>query len=136
MAKKILQILIADDDLDDLELLEEALMEHKPNAIIKKATGGRAAIDLLNAYPDSGLPSLIVLDYNMPDIPGSEVLAYLGKQQRYHEVPRVVFSTSNAQRHVSECLNNGATKYFVKPNTKQELEDVTQQMLSLITEQQ
>ena len=127
-----LKILIADDDLDDLELLEEALIEAKPNSTIDKATGGKAAINFLNTYTDSNLPDLIILDYNMPDATGSEILAHIRKQKRYDKVPRVIFSTSGAERHVTECIKGGATKYLVKPQTKSELDKLTAEMLSLV----
>jgi CheY-like chemotaxis protein len=128
-----LRILIVDDDLDDLELLDEAILEAQPNSNIDKATGGRAAISFLDSYPDSALPHLVILDYNMPDISGSDVLAYIKEQKRYDKIPRVVFSTSDAERHISESLKSGATKYLVKPKTKRELDELALQMLSLIS---
>jgi len=131
--KMPLQILIADDDLDDLELLEEALLESRPNSTIDKATGGIAAIRLLDSYSDASLPHLIIVDYNMPDISGLEVLAHIRDKKRYDHVPRVVFSTSDAERYIAESLKNGATKYIVKPTTRRELSELTSQMLSLVT---
>lgn len=129
------QILIADDDLDDLEMLEEALIDARPGTIIQKAIGGAEAVGLLKNYDDANLPDLIVLDYNMPDISGAEILSYISEQKRYSEIPRVIYSTSNAQRHVADCIQKGATKYFVKPQTKKELDDIANQMLSLVTQQ-
>ena len=126
-----LQILIADDDPDDLEMLEEALNEAHPGLLVDKADGGKAAVKMLGAYDDNSLPDLIILDFNMPDLPGSEVLAYIQGQRRYDNIPRVVFSTSDSQRHVSEAMGKGATGYFVKASSKKELDQVTAKMLAL-----
>ncbi|MBV9987667.1 MAG: response regulator [Chitinophagaceae bacterium] len=126
-----LQILIADDDPDDLEMLEEALNEALPGLVVHKAAGGKAAVKLLGAYEDNRLPHLIILDFNMPDLNGSEVLAYIQGQRRYDNVPRVIFSTSGSQRHVLEAMGKGATGYFVKASTKKDLDEVTAKMLAL-----
>jgi CheY-like chemotaxis protein len=128
-----LHILIADDDVEDLEILEESLQELQPGLHIDKALSGDAAIKRLSSYSDTNLPNLIVLDYNMPNVGGIDVLVYLKERKRYDSVPRVIFSTSAAERYISESLKNGATKYFVKPQTKRELNELTLQMLSLAT---
>lgn len=126
-----LQILIADDDLDDLELLEEALLEYQPHTNIDKANGGMAAISYIDSYPESKLPNLIVLDYNMPDVNGLDVLTHIKALKQYDKVPKVIYSTSNANRYMTESLQNGATKYFVKPQNKTQLDEVAKQMLLL-----
>lgn len=127
-----LQILIVDDDPDDLELLEEAIHELEPALLIDKATGGRAAIEYLDNHKNGRLPNLIILDYNMPEVSGSAVLAHISAQERYRQVPRIVFSTSDAPLHKKDCMTKGATEYFVKPTTKKQLDLVTKQMLSFL----
>ena len=127
-----LQILIVDDDPDDLELLEEAILELEPASRIDKATGGKAAIEYLDNYNDSRLPNLIILDYNMPEVNGSAVLEHISAQDRYRQVPRIVFSTSDAPLHKKDCLTRGATEYFVKPTTKKQLDLIAKKMLSFL----
>ena len=46
-------------------------------------------------------------------------------------IPKLILSTSNAYIHMQECLKNGATEYFVKPNSMRELEEMTDKMLEL-----
>jgi CheY-like chemotaxis protein len=126
------RILIADDDLDDLELLEEALIDKQPDIYVEKVNSGKSALALLSNYGNNMLPQLIILDYNMPEVSGSDILAHLCRDIRYKNIPKVIFSTSNALAHREECLGNGATDYIVKPNTKQQLDQVARKMLSLI----
>lgn len=126
-----LQIFIADDDQDDVELLEEAILEREPASAIEIATNGKAAIEKLDKLREHELPHLIILDYNMPGLGGSAVLDHLSGLARYRHIPRVVLSTSDAELYKRECLEKGAVEYFVKPATKRELDAVAGQMLDI-----
>lgn len=112
-----LRILMADDDEEDLQLIEEAILDVQPDAEVLKFLNGRTTIEYLNASSDSELPCLIILDYNMPEMTGAQVLAYMKTQERYQTIPKIVLSTSNASPHIQECLRNGAMEYFVKPDS-------------------
>ncbi len=122
-------ILLADDDPEDLELLQEALLQSEPGLKIHLADSGKKVIDFLTKSPDNDLPSLIVLDYNMPDVKGPEVLAKLHKETRYRGIPKIVWSTSNNNHYIRECMENGAATYFVKPSTTKELQQQAKEML-------
>lgn len=124
-------VLLADDDAEDLELLQEALLQEQPTLKIQLAGNGRDLLNLLKTSTDSSLPSLIVLDYNMPDMNGAEVLAKLYNQPRYHVIPKVVWSTSNHTQYIRECMENGATTYLVKPSSAKELQHQAKAMLNL-----
>ena len=129
MTSKSLSILAADDDLEDLELIEDAFTSLHSEITLFKVTNGRAVIDYLKNLPDSDLPCLIILDYNMPELKGSEVLAKISKEERYAQIPKLVLSTSSAPLHIHECLSNGATEYYVKPTSMRELEIIAKKML-------
>lgn len=132
MQQKPVHILIADDDEEDLELIEEAILELEPGAELHKVPDGKAAVEYLENLHDRQLPSLIILDYNMPGLNGSEVLLQLYGQSRYNTVPKIILSTSSASLYIHECKQNGATEYFVKPSTKQELDRLAANILKLI----
>lgn len=124
-------IIVADDDPEDLELLQEALLQSEPNLKIQLADSGRKVLEFLGKSNDDDLPSLIVLDYNMPDMKGAEVLAKLHEETRYQDIPKIVWSTSNNNLYIRECMENGATTYFVKPSTTKELQQLAKSMLEL-----
>ncbi|HEX6334709.1 MAG TPA: response regulator [Flavisolibacter sp.] len=126
-----LTILLADDDPEDLELIEQAIVSIEPGADLHKVLNGKAVIQFLKSRPDADLPCLIILDYNMPELTGSEVLSLLCRDQRYTHIPKVVLSTSSTPVHIHECMGNGATDYFVKPNNMRELTGLAERMLSL-----
>ncbi|MGZ3958117.1 MAG: response regulator [Flavisolibacter sp.] len=122
-------ILLADDDLEDLDLLTEALIELEPTTIIKSVHNGRMLLDFLKQAGDAELPSLIVLDYNMPEVSGAEALQQLNHQPRYQMIPKIVWSTSNNNQYIKECMERGASDYFVKPSSNKELQDLARELL-------
>ncbi|HYE53948.1 MAG TPA: response regulator [Chitinophagaceae bacterium] len=122
-------ILLADDDLEDLELIETAISSLQPKAILHTVTTGKAVIQYLSNQPDGELPCIIILDYNMPELTGSQVLSIICGQKRYDHIPKIVLSTSNAPHYLQECLNNGATEYLVKPNNMAGLIRLAEKML-------
>ncbi|MFS8616567.1 MAG: response regulator [Solitalea sp.] len=125
-----INILIADDDEEDLELIEEAILNFEPNVKLHKVNDGKAVLEYLEELQDHMLPALIVLDYNMPQMKGSEVLLQLSDRPRYKRVPKVILSTSSTPFYIDECKSKGAAEYFVKPNTQRELDALAERMLS------
>lgn len=123
-------ILIADDDPEDLELIEEAILDAEPETELHKFTSGLKALEYLNGIPDAGLPQLIILDYNMPELNGAWFLSSIKMEERYRLIPKVILSTSNAPLHINECMNNGATEYIIKPDNMQALQALGKRLLS------
>jgi CheY-like chemotaxis protein len=93
MLKKPISILAADDDKEDLELIEEAILNASPEAELKTVTTGKDVLEYLSGQPDTELPCLIILDYNMPELNGAQVLAQISREQRYAGIPKVVLIT-------------------------------------------
>lgn len=129
MANLHLTILIADDDLEDLELVEDAIIKQEPSVKIHKLTNGQAVIDYLAKRVSADLPCLIVLDYNMRELNGSQVLAQISREERYNGIPKIIWSTSNTPAYIRECIKNGAAEYLVKPNNMKDLEVLASKML-------
>lgn len=124
-------ILIADDDKEDIELLEEAIASLEPQTKIHAVTSGKMALSYLETKTNGELPSLIVLDYNMQDMNGAQVLEQICNQPRFQKIPKIVWSTSNAEEYKKECMEKGATAYFVKPFTNRDLENQAKEMLDM-----
>ena len=131
MPQKKLTILVADDDEEDLELIEDAILSLEPGAALHKLNNGVAVMNYLKQKTDDELPCLIILDYNMPELNGSQVLSEICKHVRYEAIPKIILSTSSAPIHIHECITNGATEYFVKPNNIHDLNSLARKMLAL-----
>lgn len=121
-------ILLADDDSDDLELLEEAFMDLESGVIINKVSSGKEALDYLNNCGFEKLPCLVILDYNMPDLTGAEVLEKLYQNPELIAIPVIIWSTSNATIYKELSMKQGAIKYFEKPNNFEEIKKLASEM--------
>ncbi len=102
------QILIVDDVAADLESAVEVL---KDSYDITAKDSGRKALDLLQDMQ----PDLILLDVNMPEMDGYEVMEELKKDRKLNEIP-VIFLTSQAdQKSEIKGLKMGAMDFVRKP---------------------
>jgi CheY-like chemotaxis protein len=123
-------VLMADDDIEDIEMVEDAIKSLRSDVQFHKVMNGKAVLKFLDERTHSQLPCLIILDYNMPELNGSQVLAALCQHLRYQSISKVIFSTSNAPQHIKECRDNGALDYFVKPTNTKELEKVVEKLMT------
>lgn len=123
-------VLCIDDDADDLELLHQALEKAGGNYTMVEAHDGLEGIRRLHELRNAGtLPCLIVLDVNMPRMDGRETFKQIKADDRFEEIPVVVFSTSSS--HVDQMYFNGRNvEYIVKPSSYRPLEEIATRMLS------
>jgi CheY-like chemotaxis protein len=110
-------IFLADDDPDDQEMLRNAFLQVTDRYQLKTFNSGRALLDLLTLMDDKELPSLIVLDYNMPGLNGIETLKLLQHSSRYLAIPKIIFSSSISPANRSEFMAFGATDFMNKQAT-------------------
>jgi len=67
-------------------------------------------------------PQLLILDINMPEITGLDLLEFLRRRTEWKELPIVILSSESADGMVDKALQLGADAYIMKPVTIQELE--------------
>ncbi len=101
------RILCVDDDLMNLNLMKEALERHGHEVAVSNLPR-----DVVQKIAD-WKPDLVVLDRNMPDINGMEVLRQLRLKKNYVSV--IFVSGDNQPAAVAECLLEGADDYLRKP---------------------
>jgi len=109
-------ILIADDDPEDRQVLRDEFMRQNPGIAVKEVGGGRELLEFLDQCLPRQLPAVIVLDYQMKDLNGPEVLLLLSANDRYRQIIIVMCSTSNRTKDMEECKRLGAKDYLIKPN--------------------
>ncbi len=122
-------ILIADDDLEDQEMLIEVIGQVDNSLTIETASDGQEALNKLTSQSPEKSPALLILDFKMPYLNAAELLETLAQDEKYAQIPKVVWSTSNRQEDVKRCLRAGARHYFVKPTKASELRTIVGQML-------
>jgi CheY-like chemotaxis protein len=108
-------LLLAEDDPDDLDVLREVLQQENLEIGLVCVNDGQKLIDFLENCSSDELPSLILLDYNMPLVTADQVLDELSRRARYSGIPKLVWSTSDKKEFVQRSLERGALAYLQKP---------------------
>lgn len=107
---KLRRIMLADDEVDILEISKIAL-ETIGGYEVAVCTSGRHLLEQLNAFD----PDLIVIDVLMPDLTGPQVLEKVRRIPRYVDTP-VVYLTGVMQRDGEDDLqSSGAVDVILKP---------------------
>lgn len=109
------KVLYVDDDSDDCIFLSESFAATSTHTNFICASGGEEAINYLNSVDDEALPSLIILDLNMPRWDGKLTLGYLKSHPHYSSIPVVILSTSDNKLDKEVCARLGAARYMQKP---------------------
>lgn len=92
---------------------------------------GGKVMSYLESLQDGDLPNLILLDFNLPEFTGIQLLQQMGEIKRYESIPKILWSTSKYSVLRNECLQFGADDFLVKPSSLQELENLMSYVLSL-----
>ncbi len=124
-------VFLAEDDEDDQEMLVEMMKAEDERMHFITATTGSKAVDILKKVPDDQLPCLVVLDYNLPELSGAEILGKLKEDPRYDKTIKVVWSTSNSVVYQKKCMEMGAHTYIVKPTGLAEVKSIAKQLTDL-----
>lgn len=124
-------IFLAEDDIDDQELLIEALTSLDKTVEVYVVNNGKKAVSFLEELPENKNPCLIVLDYNLPELNGADILNRINTIEKLHRVTKVIWSTSNSPVYEKICTELGAKAYFVKPTDFYGIEKIARTMLQL-----
>ena len=128
MNKDLPYLLLADDDPDDRDALIQPFVQQNPNVRVIVMGDGQELLNFLGDCPGDALPVLILMDYKMPILTAAEVLEKLAEDDRYTEIPKLVWSTSDRAEYVDRCLQHGAVAYFAKPSSLAELAKIVERM--------
>ena len=115
-------ILYAEDDENDAFFMRHAFSRAGLTERLVIVPDGQQAIHYLEGaglYADRDahpLPSLVLLDLNLPARSGFDVLGWIRQQPPFLRLPVVIFSSSNHQRDIDEARALGANEYCVKPS--------------------
>ena len=112
-------ILLIDDSPGECELFRTALAHTHLDVALYTEQDAEAALHFLRNQ--SGLPSLILLDWHLHKTHGDEFLKRLRVDHRLAAIPVVVFTTSDDASDLSTSYAHGANGYVVKPGTFDQL---------------
>lgn len=114
-------VLVVDDSENDLLLMKRAFKKAEFDMPFKSVTGGDKAIAYLSGegeFEDREkfpLPTVLLLDLNMPGTSGFEVLRWVRNHQLFRRLCVVVLSASMRKEDVETSFDLGANSFLVKP---------------------
>jgi two-component system chemotaxis response regulator CheY len=117
-------VLIVDDSATMRRMIIAAL-RGVDQISFKEAATGLEAIERLAVVP----ADLVVLDLNMPDVHGLEVLRFMRSHPPFQRTPVVVLTTRDDEESRTLALREGATLYLTKPFRPDELAPQIQRLL-------
>jgi CheY-like chemotaxis protein len=111
------RIWVVDDDEEMLNAvrLMLAVLDHESVTFFGARPVARALLD-------GGSPDLMLLDINMPEVTGLDLLEFLRRNPRTKELPLVMLSTESSDVMIDRARELGADAYVSKPVTLEELE--------------
>jgi len=117
---KFKRILLAEDNLDDIELTLRVLAEYHLANKVDVVRDGVDALDYLfrrGRFADRspGNPALIVLDNKMPRVDGLEVARRIKEDERLKTIPVVMLTSSHEQGDLFKSYELGVNAYVIKP---------------------
>jgi CheY-like chemotaxis protein len=119
-AAPLARIFLAEDNPADVYLIEQALREHGVNYQLEVAEDGKEALKFLRSdtrVSECSQPGLILLDLNLPQHDGTEILRCIRQSPPLASVPVVVFTSSDSPKDRLLAIQSGATRYFRKPSS-------------------
>lgn len=113
------EILLVEDNPADQRLVQEALSETRVEHNLWMVSDGDQCLQFLRhdttEYKESPRPDLILLDLNMRQKDGREVLAEIKSDHHLRSIPVVVFTSSTHERDIFNAYHNYANTYIIKP---------------------
>ena len=121
-------ILLVEDNPDDSELMKLAFAQEEISHNLIVVSDGIEALEYLQQTASEGqtgsesneqtiavMPSLVMLDLNLPRIDGIEVLKRIRANPRTKILPVVIISSSNEPQDLVDSYINGCNSYIRKP---------------------
>lgn len=114
------RILLAEDNVNDVELTLTALAEHNLANEVVVVRDGAEALDYLFARGKysgraNGLPVVVLLDLKMPKVDGLEVLHQMRTHPELKHLPVVMVTSSREEEDLVRSYELGVNAYVVKP---------------------
>jgi chemotaxis family two-component system response regulator Rcp1 len=112
------QVLLVEDSPGDVRLTQEAFRSVNAELQLHVAVDGMEALAFLRqqgSFAGAPRPDLILLDLNLPNMNGSEVLARIKEDDNLKTIPTMVLATSQSEADVMKSLQLQANCYLAKP---------------------
>ncbi len=127
-------VLYVEDEESDRLLMQLAFRKAGLGPELRMVGDGQAAIDYLTGagvYAERGeypLPAVVLLDLNLPEVHGFEVLKWIRGQPAHSSLPVVVFTSSAREEDRQQAEVLGATEFLQKPGMPGGFQEVARKL--------
>jgi CheY-like chemotaxis protein len=124
------RVLLIDDDEDDCYIFNSAVIDFDCGIEFFYECDSERALRCLTdgLFP---VPDLLLLDWNMPRVTGSQFLQAIRSIPLFTALPIIIYTTSTAQRDRDEARLLGASYFVSKPSTQEELQKLLRHIFSM-----
>ena len=130
MKQQELHILIAEDDIDDGEIIEASFARHPSFSSVDIVKNGK---ELLNFLKNSSkIPDIILTDINMPILNGIEALTEIQDDSNLKKIPAFVYSTAINPTYEAKCKELGTKGFLIKPFLLEEFYEIPNRILYIL----
>jgi two-component system chemotaxis response regulator CheY len=109
------------DDSRAMRTILRRMLTELGFAEVLEAEHGRAALEALDAA--GAPPALALVDWNMPEMDGLELIAALRAEPRYDRTRLMMVTSETSPRQMYDALKAGVDEYAMKPITREVIED-------------
>lgn len=116
-------VLYVEDEESDRLLMQWGFQKQGMEAMLRMVKDGQEALDYLSgaaAYTEREkhpLPGVVLLDLNLPEVHGFEVLEWIRAHPLHRELPVVIFSSSSREEDRAKARLLGANEFIPKPSS-------------------
>lgn len=128
---KDFMIWLVDDDAEDLEIFQYTLQRNGYRGETRCVENGTMLMELLTQSSRELLPSVIVLDLNMHESTGFEVLKDIKANVALRGIPVIILSGSSNKDDESRCMELGGDRYWKKPNSIHDYDVMAKYLITL-----
>ena len=130
-AQQPVRIIMIEDDEGHARLIEKNIRRAGISNDLLHFLDGTTALDYLFNHsegPALNGPAMVLLDLNLPDMSGTDILARIKNDPRLHRTPVVVLTTTDDKVEIARCYDLGCNVYITKPVNYESFADAIRQL--------
>ncbi len=130
-SQRPVNIIMIEDDEGHARLIEKNIRRAGILNDLKHFVDGTSAVDYLFNDPSGpchGSPALVLLDLNLPDMSGTDILKQIKGDERLKLTPVVVLTTTDDKQEIERCYELGCNVYITKPVNYESFSDAIRQL--------
>ena len=128
---KPIHILHVEDNEGDIMLIRDSILDSGIAHTLDIVRDGYEALQFLrkeDPYQHKGTPDLLLLDINMPNMNGHELLDNIKSDEKLRHLPVIMLTTSSSKSDILKSYQKYSNCFLTKPNSADELDKMIQEV--------